>query len=79
MLDEAALRKAMAGLDVVAHFATSIPRGFDAVRRGAWQTNDALRREGTAALIAAAESNGIQRFSYPSVTIGLPEVAYASR
>ena len=35
LLDELALRKATVGFDVVAHFATNIPRGFDAVRRGA--------------------------------------------
>ena len=73
LLDELALRKATAGFDVVAHFATSIPRGFDAARVSAWRTNDALRRHGTAALIAAAESNGIKRFIFESIALAYPD------
>lgn len=73
LLDEAALREATVGADVIAHFATSIPRGLEATKTRAWRTNDALRREGTAALIAAAEANGVGRFIFESIALAYPD------
>ena len=54
LFDPVALVAAMAGSDVVAHFATRIPVGFAATRVRAWADNDRLRRETTTHLIAAA-------------------------
>ena len=73
LFDEISLREAMSGADVIAHFATSIPAGFSAVRRGAWRTNDRFRREGTATLIAAAEASGVRRFIFQSLALAYPD------
>ena len=73
IFDEGALREALVGIDVLAHFATSIPLGFAAVRLSAWRTNDRLRREGTATLIAAAEAAGVRRFIFESIALAYPD------
>jgi nucleoside-diphosphate-sugar epimerase len=73
VLNRDSVREASAGCDVIAHFATRIPRGFDAVKIRAWRTNDALRREGTAALVAAAEANGIKRIIFESIALAYPD------
>lgn len=73
LFDERALRDAMRGADVIVHFATSIPRGFSATRRRAWQINDRLRCEGTAILISAAESTGVRRFIFESLALAYPD------
>ena len=73
LFDEGALREALVGIDVLAHFATSIPLGFAATRLSAWRTNDRLRREGTATLIAAAEPAGVRRFIFESIALAYPD------
>lgn len=73
LLDAAAVARAMRGADAVAHFATSIPTGFSAVKPGAWKTNDRLRRNGTRALIAAAKQNGVRRFIFESIALAYPD------
>ncbi len=73
LFDEGALREALVGIDVLAHFATSIPLGFAATRRSPWRTNDRLRREGTATLIAAAEAAGVRRFIFESIALAYPD------
>ena len=73
VFDEAGLREALRGADVIAHFATSIPSGFSATRRKAWRTNDRLRREGTATLIAAAEATGVRWFILESIALAYPD------
>lgn len=73
LLDGPALRRAMGGSDVVAHFATSIPGGFRATRRRAWRPNDQLRGDGTAAVIAAAEATGIRRVIFESISLAYPD------
>lgn len=63
LFDGDALRRAVAGHDVVVNLATHIPRS--AVRMllpGAWRENDRVRRDGSAALVEAALAAGIARF-----------------
>lgn len=75
LMDVPGLRKSMEGVDIVAHFATSIPRGLAAVKRAAWSTNDALRREATVALMEAAQSTGVRRFIFESIALAYPDRA----
>jgi 2-alkyl-3-oxoalkanoate reductase len=61
--DRAALARAMAGHDAVVNLATHIPTG--SVRPflpGAWAANDRIRRDGSAALVDAAQDAGVERF-----------------
>lgn len=73
LFDLEAVREAMAGSDVVAHFATSIPTGNDATKAKAWHLNDRLRTEGTSTLIAAAEAVGAGRFIFESISLAYPD------
>ena len=73
LFDPVALVAAMAGSDVVAHFATRIPVGFAATRVRAWADNDRLRRETTTHLIAAATAAAIPRFIFESITLAYPD------
>lgn len=69
IFDQDAIRDAMDGATVVAHFATSIPIGMDVTRRSAWAMNDRLRLEGTRNLIRAAEAVGVGRFIFESIAL----------
>lgn len=73
LFDARELREAMTGVDVVAHFATSIPRGLAAVKLDAWHVNDRLRREATSFLLDAARANGIRRFIFESISLAYPD------
>lgn len=73
LFDASAVREAMDGSDVVAHFATSIPTGNDATRAKAWALNDRLRTEGTSNLVAAAEAVGARRFIFESIALAYPD------
>ncbi|MEZ4504128.1 MAG: NAD(P)-dependent oxidoreductase [Dehalococcoidia bacterium] len=73
LFDARALTDAVRGADAIAHFATSIPRGMAAARRGAWRTNDRLRLEGTASLLEAARGAGVPRFIFESISLAYPD------
>lgn len=68
LFDPAALRSALVGHDVVINLATSIPPLEKCLARSAWQTNDRLRTDGSAALVAAALDSRVQRFIQESIT-----------
>jgi nucleoside-diphosphate-sugar epimerase len=68
LLEEESVRKAMHDIDVVAHFATSIPSLVAMVKDGAWAVNNALRDRATGLLVDAALANGVGRFIQQSIT-----------
>ena len=62
IFDVGSLRRAMAGHDVVINLATSIPSSaMKMMMPGAWRANDRIRREGSAAVAAAATAVGVGR------------------
>jgi nucleoside-diphosphate-sugar epimerase len=67
LLDEAAVHTVTREIDVVAHFATSIPPLASMVKDGAWAANDALRDDATGILVDAALANGVGRFIQESI------------
>lgn len=73
LFDREAVRDAVAGSDVIAHFATSIPSGNDATKARAWELNDRLRGLGTSNLILAAEATGARRFVFESISLAYPD------
>lgn len=72
LFDREAVREAVEGSDVVAHFATSIPTGNAAAKASAWELNDRLRGLGTSNLILAAEQTGAGRFIFESISLAYP-------
>lgn len=66
------LRAAITGTDAVMHLASKIPPLARIGRRAAWQETDAIRREGTQNLVAAALKNAVETFIYPSVAFLYP-------
>jgi len=73
IFDELALTEPTRGADAIVHFATKVPDGMGAMKPGAWRTNDRLRREGTRALLAAAQANGIRRVIFESLALAYPD------
>ena len=73
LCDASALAPAMAGCDLVAHFATKIPTGMAATRVAAWAENDRLRRDGTAALLEAATATAVPRCIFESISLAYPD------
>jgi nucleoside-diphosphate-sugar epimerase len=67
LLDEEAVHAATREINVVAHFATSIPSLASMVKDGAWAANDALRDDATGILVDAALANGVGRFIQESI------------
>lgn len=65
ILDADALPRAIDGCAVVVHAATSVP----GARGGDWAVNDRIRREGTANLLAAAQTTGARRYIQQSVAM----------
>lgn len=68
LFDPEAIDEAVAGKDVVMHFATSIPSQAGIRKRSSWNTNDRLRTETTAMLVDAAIRHGVSRFVQESIT-----------
>jgi nucleoside-diphosphate-sugar epimerase len=68
LFDGDGLRAAVAGHDVVANMATSIPPVTQAWRAGAWEANDRIRREASGLLVDAAIAAGASRFVQESIT-----------
>lgn len=69
LFDAHALARVMAGCDTVLHLATRIPASSKLKKRGVWDENDRIRREGTAAVVEAAEQAGVGTTLYPSVSL----------
>lgn len=67
LFDPAAIHGAMAGVDTVIHFATSIPSQAAMGKRRSWDMNDRLRSEATHHLVNAAMKNEVERFIQQSV------------
>lgn len=63
LFDVDSLRRVIAGHDAVINLATHIPSSpTKMLMRWAWRTNDQIRRNGSAALAAAAHASGVRRF-----------------
>jgi nucleoside-diphosphate-sugar epimerase len=63
LFDVTALRDVIAGHDAVINLATHIPSSPTKMMiRWAWRTNDRIRRNGSAAIAAAARASGVRRF-----------------
>ena len=63
LFDRAAVRRAVAGHDVVVNLATHMPpTAFRMMLPGAFRENDHIRREGSAILADAAVTAGVSRF-----------------
>ena len=74
LFDVASLRRAMAGCDVVINLATHMPSSGTAMMfRWAWRTNDRIRREGSAAIAAAARAEGVGRMIQESFAPVYPD------
>jgi UDP-glucose 4-epimerase len=67
VFDEASLRPAFAGADVVVNLLTHIPPAERMATPGAWDENDRLRREASAAIARAAQEAGAGRLVQESV------------
>jgi nucleoside-diphosphate-sugar epimerase len=68
LLDDEAVARATQGVDVVIHFATSIPNLVAMVKPESWAANDTLRDTATGILVDAALANGVGRFIQESIT-----------
>lgn len=67
VFDEAALGDAFAGADAVVNLLTHIPRAHLMATPGAWDANDRLRREASAAIARAAQAGGAERLVQESL------------
>lgn len=65
LFDADALARAMRGCDAVVRAATHIPANGRA--RAAWQENDRIRRDGTRALLDAAQKAGVPHYVQESI------------
>jgi nucleoside-diphosphate-sugar epimerase len=67
LFDPEAMRRAVAGQDVVCNLATHIPPVSKAARPQAWAENDRIRTEGSHNLVEAALAGGVQRYVQESI------------
>jgi 2-alkyl-3-oxoalkanoate reductase len=67
LFDAEAMRRAVAGHDVVCNLATHIPPTSKAARPGAWAENDRIRTEGSHNLVEAVLAAGVGRYVQESV------------
>jgi UDP-glucose 4-epimerase len=67
VFDEAALRRAFAGADAVVNLLTHIPSIDRMGDRSAWEENDRLRTEASAAIARAAGAAGVRRLVQESI------------
>ena len=65
--DEASLRRAFAGADAVVNLLTHIPSADRMADPSAWEENDRLRTEASAAIARAAHAAGVQRLVQESI------------
>jgi nucleoside-diphosphate-sugar epimerase len=68
LLDHDGLVAMFEGADAVCNFATHVPVGLAALRRGAWRVNDRLRTDGVRRVVAAARDAGVRRVVQESVS-----------
>jgi len=69
LYDVSALADVFGDCHTVLHLATRIPPAKEMRKPDAWHENDRIRRNGTAAIVAAAEAAGtIETLLYPSVS-----------
>jgi nucleoside-diphosphate-sugar epimerase len=73
IFDRSALTAAVAGHDAIANLATAIPPMTQFMRARAWQDNDRIRTEGSAALVDAALAAGVGRVVQESVSMLYPD------
>jgi nucleoside-diphosphate-sugar epimerase len=68
-LDARALREAVVAArpEVVIHELTALPKRLDPRKRGIYEANNRIRREGTANLVAAAQAAGARRLVAQSI------------
>jgi nucleoside-diphosphate-sugar epimerase len=62
LFDAAAVRRAVAGHEVVINLATAVPPSSRALLPGAWKEMDRIRRDASAVLVDAALAGGVERF-----------------
>lgn len=67
LFNPSAVQQAMAGIDTVIHFATSIPPQSAMSKRSSWVMNDRLRSTATRYLVDAAIRNDVDRFIQQSI------------
>ena len=68
LADHAGLVAMLEGADAVCNFATHVPVGLAALRRGAWRVNDRLRTDGVRRVVDAAREAGVRRVVQESVS-----------
>jgi nucleoside-diphosphate-sugar epimerase len=68
LFDAAAVKDAVAGSEVVMHFATNIPTASEMRKPKAWETNDRLRTVSTRLLVDAALDHGVATFVAESIS-----------
>lgn len=68
LFDRDSVDQAMAGIDAVVHFATSIPPQSSMAKRSSWDMNDRLRTTATGILVDAAIDHGVGRFVQESIS-----------
>ena len=73
LFDADAVRDAVAGSDAILHLATNVPPAAKMALPRAWRTNNRLRTEATANLLAAAREHGVERFVKESITFTYPD------
>jgi nucleoside-diphosphate-sugar epimerase len=74
LFDVESLRRAMMGHDVVLNLATHVPSSAGRMMmRRAWRTNDRIRRDGSAAVAAAASAEGVRRLVQESFAPMYPD------
>jgi UDP-glucose 4-epimerase len=67
VFDEASLRRAFAGADAVVNLLTHIPTADHMADPSAWEENDRLRTEASAAIARAAQAARVQRLVQESI------------
>ncbi len=68
LFSERELEDALAGIDTVIHYATSIPPQSEMTKRRSWDDNDRLRDIATSRIVDAALATGVERMIQQSVT-----------
>ncbi len=72
LFDRVALTEAFGGHDAVANLTTAIPSPRNFMLPGAWSANERVRREGSAAVAAAAQAAGVPRLVQELITFLYP-------
>jgi UDP-glucose 4-epimerase len=67
VFDEASLRRAFDGADTVVNLLTHVPRADRMADPSAWEENDRVRTEASAAIARAAQAAGAQRLAQESI------------